>query len=212
MSTPDTGVTAGTEISFRVKLPEECPLFGRSGQILSANPHFVDSVCRCEFVLRPTNGTEYTIVMSSNPVAGDSCICQDVHDRGAIPIFDRIDGDTLSVSTLLEARGDAYALYEDLKDHASEVEIVRIVTDRSSRDGDERVEVDTGMLTEKQRRALDLAVCKGYYNTPRDVDLETLAEKLDISRQAFSHRLRQAEAKLFEQICPDEFDETELVV
>jgi predicted DNA binding protein len=206
MSTPDTGVTAGTEISFRVQLPDECPLYGRTGEIVSATPHFVDTICRCEFVLRPTNGTEYTVVMSSNPMGGSSCICQDIQDRGAIPIFDRVDGDTLSVATLLDAREDAYALYEDLKGHAPDVEVLRIATDRSTGGAQDRVDVDTTVLTEKQRRALELAVCEGYYCTPREIDLETMAGMLDISRQAFSHRLRQAESKVLSQICPEEYD------
>ena len=45
-------------------------------------------------------------------------------------------------------------------------------------------------LTEKQREALLLAFNKGYYDNPRRTDLETLANHLDISRQAFSERLQ----------------------
>lgn len=204
MSAPDTGVTADTEISFRVQLPAGCPLNGRTGTILAARPHFVDTVCRCEFVLRPDDGTGDTVVLCSSEVIDGSCVCRDVQDRGTIPIFERVDGETLSVSSLLNARDDAYALYEKLQADSPDVEIVRIVSTEDDHPRPARVPVDTSELTRKQRRALELAICEGYYHTPRAVDLETLAKECDISRQAFSHRLRQAEETVMEQICPDE--------
>lgn len=62
----------------------------------------------------------------------------------------------------------------------------------------ETAEVDLGVLTDKQRQALELALRNGYYERPRDVDLGTLAEQLDISKSAVSQRLRSAERKLIE--------------
>ncbi|UPV75048.1 helix-turn-helix domain-containing protein [Halorussus limi] len=50
--------------------------------------------------------------------------------------------------------------------------------------------VDTG-LTDKQRRALDAAFDMGYYEIPRAVDLRRVGERLGISRQAVSERLRR---------------------
>ncbi|MFC6836653.1 helix-turn-helix domain-containing protein [Halomarina ordinaria] len=47
-------------------------------------------------------------------------------------------------------------------------------------------------LTEKQRRTLVRAVAEGYYKVPRDVDLDALADELEISHQAASERLRRA--------------------
>lgn len=70
---------------------------------------------------------------------------------------------------------------------------------RSQRESDEqRVEVDLGALTAKQRHALELALDAGYYERPRDIDLATLAEQLGISKSAVSQRLRSAERKLIE--------------
>ena len=200
MSTPAQGVTAGTEIAFRVQLPEECPLSDREGEILSANPHFVGSNCRCEFVIRPEDSDEYTMVMGSNLLDGGSCICRDIHTKGSIPIFDRIDGEYLSVSTLLESRDDACSLYEDLRNHTEDIEIVRIVTDRNESPCEGRIDVDKDVLTAKQREALEMAVCRGYYETPRNVEVKEMADQLGISRQAFSHRLRQAESKVLGQL------------
>lgn len=46
-------------------------------------------------------------------------------------------------------------------------------------------------LTPEQREALVLAYREGYYETPRQTDQESLADHLDISRQALSSRLRR---------------------
>jgi predicted DNA binding protein len=53
------------------------------------------------------------------------------------------------------------------------------------------VETETeAALTDTQQEALMLAHERGYFETPREVTLETLGEQLDISQQAFDSRLR----------------------
>ena len=49
-----------------------------------------------------------------------------------------------------------------------------------------------GALTEEQQEALLLAFSEGYYEEPRETDLESLSAAVGISRQAFSARLRRA--------------------
>lgn len=51
-------------------------------------------------------------------------------------------------------------------------------------------------LTRKQRLALDAAYDMGYYSVPRSVDLSAVGERLGISRQAVSERLRRAHEAL----------------
>jgi predicted DNA binding protein len=46
-------------------------------------------------------------------------------------------------------------------------------------------------LTPNQREALLLAFDEGYYDDPRETDLEKLADRLGISRPAFANRLRR---------------------
>ncbi|WP_435175970.1 bacterio-opsin activator domain-containing protein [Halorussus sp. AFM4] len=50
--------------------------------------------------------------------------------------------------------------------------------------------VGTG-VTDKQRDALETAFEGGYYDVPRNIDLEGVGERLGISRQAVSERLRR---------------------
>lgn len=51
-------------------------------------------------------------------------------------------------------------------------------------------------LPEEQRSTLRLAVESGYYETPREITLEELAEGMDLPRSTVSYRLRRAEAAL----------------
>jgi predicted DNA binding protein len=60
-------------------------------------------------------------------------------------------------------------------------------------------------LTSKQREALELATEFSYYGVPRKVELQQLAKKMNISRQAFSELLRKAEAKLIPSLTEDFF-------
>lgn len=53
-------------------------------------------------------------------------------------------------------------------------------------------------LTPDQRKTLIAALNSGYYETPRGVTMEELADKFDISANAASERLRRAHATLVE--------------
>lgn len=57
----------------------------------------------------------------------------------------------------------------------------------------------TELLSGEQREALHAAVEHGYYETPRGVDLSTLADMLDLPRSTLSYRLQRAEAQLAQQ-------------
>lgn len=51
-------------------------------------------------------------------------------------------------------------------------------------------------LPREQREALRAAVERGYYETPRRIELGELAEALEVPRSTLSYRLRRAEASL----------------
>ncbi|WIV66244.1 helix-turn-helix domain-containing protein [Natrialbaceae archaeon AArc-T1-2] len=55
-----------------------------------------------------------------------------------------------------------------------------------------------GRLTDRQREALQVAWDRGYYDVPREGDLETVAEELGITTATASTLLRRAEARLVE--------------
>lgn len=51
-------------------------------------------------------------------------------------------------------------------------------------------------LTEKQKRAIELAIEEGYYKSPRRIDLRKLAKIMGISLATYEQHLRVAEEKL----------------
>ncbi|MFB6296674.1 MAG: helix-turn-helix domain-containing protein [Halobacteriales archaeon] len=62
-------------------------------------------------------------------------------------------------------------------------------------------------LTEPQREALVAACLHGYYDDPREADLEDLADLLDVSPTAVSGRLRRGSARLIEEVFLDDGSE-----
>lgn len=51
-------------------------------------------------------------------------------------------------------------------------------------------------LTKKQKRAMEIAVRTGYYNYPRKIKLEKMAEMMNLSYSTFQAHIRKAEQKL----------------
>ena len=51
-------------------------------------------------------------------------------------------------------------------------------------------------ITEKQRKALELAIKHGYYDYPRKTTLKSLAEMMNLSYATYQAHLRKAEKKL----------------
>ncbi len=87
---------------------------------------------------------------------------------------------------------------EQLIDCVDDVVDARTVDGRTAdRKGrPESLQLDVRELTPKQWEALELAGERGYFDRPRGVDLETLADELAISKSAVSQRLRAAESTL----------------
>lgn len=52
------------------------------------------------------------------------------------------------------------------------------------------------IMSEKQKRAFELALENGYYKFPRKIDLGGLAKRMKVSTSTFQEHLRKAEAKI----------------
>lgn len=76
---------------------------------------------------------------------------------------------------------------DELEDRDVTVDLKRMV--EAGRDAD--LETATA-LTDAQEEAISEAYRQGYYDVPRQISLEELAEELGISHQALSERLRRA--------------------
>lgn len=81
-------------------------------------------------------------------------------------------------------RGDIGAVFDDEFSQRYEATVTRLY-------GSKDAPAARTDVTDKQQQALSTAFEMGYYNVPRDVDLQTVGEQLGISRQAVSERLRR---------------------
>jgi len=62
-------------------------------------------------------------------------------------------------------------------------------------------------LTKGQKRALDLATQRGYYDFPRKIELKDLAKEAGISLSTFREHLRKAEKKIMPDLIRNVRDE-----
>ncbi|MBP1987357.1 helix-turn-helix domain-containing protein [Halolamina salifodinae] len=119
------------------------------------------------------------------------------HACGALPIIrenhgmlqgrDRVSGDQRVFDVVVYRRADLRNMMEEL----SAISTVRL--GRLS----PYLEPDS-MLSERQSEVVTTALERGYYEWPREVDAETLAEELDIAHSTFLEHLRKAERALLE--------------
>ena len=124
-----------------------------------------------------------------------NCLCHAFARLGFAPHFRRVEDGTILVTAYVDDRGAVRGLVEELRGVADRVRLVRLAVVKGP-DATEQVTFDLSALTPKQRRGLELAVVRGYFDDDRDVRLRELADELGISKSALSQRLRTAQAKL----------------
>lgn len=102
------------------------------------------------------------------------------------------------------AEGDLRKLFKSLeKDCNVEVESRRSVSEESVRDTFLLSTASLfGGLTEKQARALMMALDNGYYRMPRGATAGQIARRLGVPRTSFSDHLRKGECKLLQAVGP----------
>jgi len=94
--------------------------------------------------------------------------------------------------------GDVRAFFDELEESVGDA--VEIDFQRLS-DASTPVETPTESdeLSPEQKEALQAAVEHGYYESPGNIDVKGLAERLDVPRSTLNHRLRRAEELLAKQ-------------
>jgi predicted DNA binding protein len=103
----------------------------------------------------------------------------------------RGEGEEWSLRVMYPTRDELSMTHEFCESHGVTFDVSRI------RDMEGNPSAQYG-LTAEQHEALKMAHDRGYFQVPRKVDLDDLAEELDISHQALSERLRRAQASLVE--------------
>ena len=118
-------------------------------------------------------------------------------DHGAIVTHTSATAEGASLTIEVPPEHDVRSLLDVLRTRYDQVEL-RARTERSRRTqrlNEFTAEVDD-RLTQRQRGALEAAQLNGYFEWPRPVDGEEIADTMDITRQTFHQHLRAAERKL----------------
>lgn len=125
------------------------------------------------------------------------------------PAEQLITGIAQTDATILEAHSDEEWLFRiRFEEHAGLARFNRYCTDhdityrlnRVSSLSDIDANGDDYGLTAAQYEAVSLAVDRGYFKVPREVEYEELADELGVSVQAFSERVRRGVDKVLRTV------------
>ena len=172
--------------------PEDCPLRSVDGDVVDAQTLIAQNACHCEYRV------EATITHSSRHHE-KPCLCHVFAKYDCIPDVLAVADDRVDVSVFLSGHEIVCDLIDDLESIGDHISLRRIRNDADD-DGSDMREVNFTELTEKQQRALEMAVDRGYYETPSTVSLSEIAASLDVTKQAVSQRLSAAERKVLSQV------------
>jgi predicted DNA binding protein len=107
-------------------------------------------------------------------------------NHGTLRRSNTVSGRHREYNVLVFRREDLKAIIDDLEQFGT-VTLGKL---------EEFTETTKSPLTDRQRDVITKALTHGYYDWPRKINNEALAEKLDISRATLHEHLRKAEQKL----------------
>ena len=185
------GSTAGDENSLRMFVT-----------VSSSDESFADILDRCRaisngYVIARQDGT----VAASIELAG-ATIFQNLAEYGATVRELTVSGDsgTAQLYVELPVEGDVRSVVSVLESTYDGVSLVRQrERERSPRPTAEFTATVVERLTDRQYTALETAYMSNYFEFPRPVSGEELAESMGISRQTYHQHLRAAQRKLLEE-------------
>lgn len=186
----DAGRRLRVDLEVETGPDASCPLV--TAVDAAADARITTAGDKCHVDVRPADGSG--LVRASGEIT-DDCLCHVFASLGCVPRVRGVADGTLLVTTYVDDRTVVRAVVAELEAAYDRVRLVRLAVVEGP-EADEQVTVDLSALTTKQRRGLELAVARGYFDD--DADLGDLAAELDVSKSALSRRLRTAQAKLIE--------------
>lgn len=183
-------------VVIRVEPEGTCPLLQFEGDPQYIHSQLVGSTCLCEAIV---NRSE-TVIETSQKTLDEECVCLVFHEHSCVADITAVNGTAITITTHVSECREIESLIKDLRSVSEALEIVEITDHNDGKGCDRFAEVDISTITEKERIAAELAIERGYYSRPRETSIQELADEVDISQQAFSHRLGAVEEKLFNQL------------
>lgn len=153
----------------------------------------------CHTQMTVTDGMTDDRAYVKSPIT-TGCICPVFQEHDCIPEIKETKAGSIIVVISFPERETLREVIHDLRAVGASVTVEWLVDGNDCR---ATMEIDVCSITDKQREAMDVALEKGYYETPRRTDLGELSEELGISESAASQRLNAAETKLVKSFLED---------
>jgi PAS domain S-box-containing protein len=124
-------------------------------------------------------------------------VVSELAERGAETTSIVAEGGQVRITLELPASSDPRAVIEQLSDRYPSTDLMaRHERERTEQTKQELVADIEGRLTERQHLALQKAYLGGFFDWPRSISGEDLAESMDISPSTYHQHLRAAEKKV----------------
>lgn len=171
------------------------------GDIVDVELHFPDGNCNSDVTVSRTDGDRQSVeIFHHSGAICRNCPGSVFSEYDLVPHFIERTADTFVVKTYLPTDHRLADLVADLRRVSHSVRVLRILRIREDDVGPQTSEVDLSQLTDKQRETLELAVDRGYYESPPRVSLAELAAEFGVSTSALSQRLGHAEQTVMRQL------------
>ena len=176
-----------------------CPVVIDEETTVPVEHHLIDGTCH---VTSRDQDDESTVRHRQANVCGE-CICRIVASHGCNPSLQRLTDDGLVLRTNPPDRETLRDLIQRLNEVADSVRIDRLLANGDEPESASGL-VNLQELTETERETVERAILEGYYDRPRTVAFDDLADQLGISKSALSKRLGSAEAKIMQDLFRDD--------
>jgi len=134
-------------------------------------------------------------------VTVDGSLLATLSDHGAVPREVRAESGTVQFSVELPYESEARELFELVEESYSGVELLGYrERERPVETRQEFTAALNDRLTDRQETALRSAYLGGFFEQPREVDGNELADAMDVSRPTYHQHLRAAQRKVFEEL------------
>ncbi|MDR5673098.1 Transcriptional regulator, contains HTH domain [Halalkaliarchaeum sp. AArc-CO] len=182
------------ELSVRLPDDHPCPLTDACSCVTEIETASLNG--DCHLITKASTGRESVdSVQYVSTDVEESCFCNAFTEHQCVAVItDRKQGE-LIVETYPP---DRLTLMDVVRDVSEIAEVsVRQLSLVSKLEGPHELEtVNVSRLTDLERETIDWAIEQGYYERPREIGLDEIADEFGVSKSSISQRLSSAERKL----------------
>ncbi|WP_331234011.1 helix-turn-helix domain-containing protein [Natronorarus salvus] len=140
--------------------------------------------------------TLYRVEHGTEPICPCACL-----GRFGCPVHRyAASGDEVTLVFHAESFDQLQAVIGEFRERFPAVDVKRLLQPPLSGDPEERVFVNWGKLTDRQREVLETAYGMGYFERPREANATEVADELGVAPSTVSEHLRTAQRKIFEDL------------